>query len=239
MMKNSLIIIVAVLFTSLAVQAQDAPPDGKALKLYTNFFVDNFQINYDNNNTALTRYTHDFTSLGALSLGVAWKKNEKSYREFSAGIAFRQNESLYQALPLQGGQLQTVAGSRNSTATVFTKMEGYRRLLGNDKVVFLLGSSAELYWLDYRESPTTSSTFPTSFSKIALHLAVVPRILIPFERFAIDINMPVNFVQTSFSRQYVSNPILQEEEKTVFGFDFDLFRPANLFQFRVGMAWYL
>ena len=233
-MKRLTLITFSFFFCSVLIYGQTS----KGIKIYTNYFSDSYSINHTQG-TQITREDRDFNSLGSMSVGYIWQKNDRKWSEFEFGWAFDQSE-YRQTLNIVGSNnSQVTAGEKMNVTMLSSRYEWQYQLLNNEFVSFNLGSSAQLYWLRNSYIPVTSTFFPYYSNKVWMRFAAVPRVLFHFERFALDINLPITLAQTGFTLSRVEDPVLRPEERSNNRFDFEILPSKHWFQARAGILWYL
>lgn len=228
-MKRLTLITFSFFFCSVLIYGQTS----KGIKIYTNYFSDSYSINHTQG-TQITREDRDFNSLGSMSVGYIWQKNDRKWSELEFGWAFDQSEYT-----IGSNNRLITAGEKMNTTMLSSRYEWQYQLLGNESVSFNLGAGTQLYWLNNSYTPMISAFFPYYSSKVSLRFAAVPRVLFHFERFALDINLPITLAQAGFTLTRVENPVLRPEERSNNGFDFELFAPKDWIQARIGIWWYL
>jgi hypothetical protein len=231
-MKKIALIIFAFLLNTALIFGQTQ----KGIKIYTNYFSDSYEIT-EFRNTDFTTQNFNFNQLGSISGGYVWQSKEKHWHEIEFGLAFDYSNATSQTT--SGGVSLMTSGDAALTSVISSRYEWQYQLLKGKSVSFNLGSSSQLYWLHANQAPKISSNFPYFYNKVWLKLAVVPRVLFHFEKFALDINLPITFAQTGFDSRRIENPTLSPEEQTSYGFNFEILPNQHWFQARAGILWYL
>lgn len=231
-MKKIALIIFAFLLNTALIFGQT----NKGIKIYTNYFSDSYEIT-EFENTNFTTRNFKFHQFGAVSGGYVWQGKGKNWHEIEFGIAFDYSNATSQLT--SGSTFLMTSGNKTLTSVFSSRYEWQYQLLEGHSMSFNLGSSSQLSWFHANQVPKTSVFFPYYYNKVWLNLAVVPRVLFHFEKFALDINFPISVVQTGFDDKGVENPTLSLEEQTSYGFHFDFFPNQHWFQARAGILWYL
>lgn len=231
-MKETALIIFVLLLNTALIFGQTQ----KGIKIYTNYFSDSYEIT-EFRNTDFTTQNFNFNQLGSISGGYIWQHKAKSWHEIEFGFAFDYSNATSQIT--SGGASLMTEGNTALTSVFSSRYEWQYQLLKGESVSFNLGSSSQLYWLHANQEPKISASFPYYYNKVWLKLAVVPRVLFHFEKFALDINFPLSFVQTGLGSRRVEDPTLNPEERTSANFDFEILPNKHWFQARAGILWYL
>lgn len=218
--------LLALLFSNSAFSQSDNIPNNQ-IKFYFNSFKDGYLENRISNNGEVAKIISKF---GTPSIAYVWKTKEKETQEIAFSAFFNRNLDVTLT-----GTAVTSSFSEKLTY-ISARYERNRILLGSDKIDMSLGGGFQAAYINNSFRPATSSDFPLSYNGLHTNFSVIPRILVKFNKFALDFNMPYTMARlnTNIFREEV--PTLTEPEQSSGNLDLELFPRTYALQVRLGVA---
>ena len=128
------------------------------------------------------------------------------------------------------------SGFSEKLAYISARYERNRILLNSDKIDLSLGGGLQAAYIHNSFMPQTSSDFPLSYSGLHTKLTVVPRLLVKFNNFALDFNMPFSVMQLNLNTFQEENPALSRAEQVSGRLEYLLFPSSYFLQARLGIV---
>jgi hypothetical protein len=172
------------------------------------------------------------------TVAVQWKTKKSNFHEieltsFILGKLTNKTETIVDST----NNVQTESVIDLITTSISARYEYILNFnkLKNRKLVPSLGFGINPYYKQYKYSPETSSSFPTSLQYIGAKIFVTPRLTYYLgSKFFVDINIPICFLDGYALIDKEDNPVLPVEERTITTFNFNGF--PMIFCGRIGVG---
>ncbi len=223
--------------TIIYAQNEQIKKDKKAIEKYLKVFLEtNYNASKSTTNAPFVTYSNESKWLKIFP-SFAYTKVRPKGRLLELSFALQnldlkddkssiQNDTLNSNIPWRGTKTFSFAfGSR---------IESAWRIIEKGHNQFYLGISTNPTFDFNNVLPYTTATFPSHQYVLTSGLSIVPRWILNLnDRFLIDINMPLTFLQGEISTSYYGNPVLPTYARTVNVAKVDfLFKP----QIKVGFG---
>jgi hypothetical protein len=227
-MKYTILLFLTMLFLfNHSALGQSDDFSTKQIKFYFNTINEGYQENKVSNNDIISK---EISKIGVPSFAYAWYDSDKKWQEVEISTFFENN----QGITISGN---TVSSGFNERLAYFSvRYERNRVLLGSDKVDLSLGGSLQAFYLHNSFNPSTSIDFPFSYNGVHTKVAVIPRALIKFNRFALDFNTPFSVMHLNSILFREENPTLPQSFQSYGGISYLLFPNSYFLQARLGIV---
>lgn len=226
------------LFKTTMINAQNEPikKNKKVAEKHLKVFLEtNYEASKSTKSTTFATYTNESKRLKIFP-SFAYTKITPKGRLFELSFALQDldlkddkstiHDTLNNNIPFRGAKSLSLSfGSR---------IESSWRIIEQENNQFFLGISTNPTFNFNNVSPYTTASFPSHQYVMTTGLSIVPRWIWHLnDKFLIDINMPLTFLQGEISTSYYGNPVLATFARTVNEAKIDfLFKP----QIKVGFG---
>ncbi len=214
----------------------------RALKLYSTFSSDfaSTRISSDTINGVYVNERMNFSSFGRITPAFTVQTKSGNWHEFEISrfeISKRETEST-QYDDSTHTAIQLVGGNVNRLVNIRLRYEMNNTLLKNlaeSKFKPMLGFLFEPFYGRSKNMPKESQSFPNTYTEIGAIIGFVPRVTYNFNpKWFVDINVPINVIQTTYSRTKVENPSFSAEQQSSSLLDMHVFPPGGAVRFGLG-----
>ncbi len=232
-------IVGLLLFKTTIVNAQNeqVKKDKKVVEKYLKVFLEtNYVASKSTTNAPFVTYSNESKRLKIFP-SFAYTKITPKGRLFELSFALQdldlkddkstiQNDTLNSNIPWRG--------TKSLSLSFGSRIESAWRIIEKGHNQFYLGISTNPTFTFNNVLPYTTGAFPSHQYVLTTGLSIVPRWIWNLNnRFLVDINMPLTFLQGEISTSYYGNPVLPTYARTVNEAKVDfLFKP----QFKVGFG---
>lgn len=194
----------------------DDEKQGQSLKFYLSSVSTDFTF-YRLINSVPSEFSS--TKFGVAGLGYAWQRSEKNFHEVSLSL-FLEEKSL--------------ENWRHFQHYTDVRYELYRVLYQKGNWKIAAGGGVAASYMGYEERPYTSAFFPITYREVNAKLLAIPRFSYQFERFALEMNIPLTISTLAFHSFREQNPAITLG--AVSGLGFSLFSLDETYQLRLGLV---
>jgi hypothetical protein len=214
----------------------------RALKLYSTFSSSfaSTRISSDTMNGVYVNERMNYSSFGRITPAFTIQTKNGNWHEFEISrfeISKRETEST-QYDDSTNTTIQLVGGNVNRLVNIRLKYEINNVLLKNlkeSKFKPMLGFLLEPYYGRSKNIPKTSLSFLNTYAEIGASLGFVPRVTYNFtHKWFVDINVPINVIETTYSRTKIENPSFTAEQQSSSLIDIVVFPSGGSIRFGVG-----
>jgi len=214
----------------------------RALKLYSTFSSDfaSTRISSDTMNGVYVNERTNFSSFGRITPAFTIQTKNGNWHEFEISrfeISKRVTEST-QYDDSTHVPKQLIGGNINQLINIRLRYEMNNTLLKHlteSKFKPMLGFLFEPYYGRSKNLPKTSQSFPNTYTEIGAIIGFVPRVTYNFNpKWFIDINVPINVIQTNYSHTKVENPSFSVEQQSSSLIDIVVFPSGGSVRFGLG-----
>lgn len=223
--------------TMINAQNEQIKKDKKAVEKYLKVFLEtNYDVSKSTTSAPFVTYSNQSKSLKIFP-SFAFTKIHPKGRLFELSFALQDLEMKDDKSTIQNDTLNTNIpwrGTKTFLLAIGSRIESAWRINQVGNSLIYLGISTNPTFLYNNNLPYTTATFPSHQYVLTAGLSVVPRWILNLnDRFLIDINMPLTFLQGEISTSYYGNPVLPTYARTINEAKIDfLFKP----QFKVGFG---
>lgn len=223
--------------TIIYAQNEHIKKDKKAIEKYLKVFLEtNYNVSKSTKKAPLETYYNQSKSLKIFP-SFAFTKIHPKGRLFELSFALQNFEMKDDKSTIRNDTLNTNIpwrGAKTFSLAIGSRIESAWRINQLGKSLFYLGISTNPTFFYDNNLPYTTASFPSHKYVLTSGLSVVPRWILNLnDRFLIDINTPLTFLQGEISTSYYGNPVLPTYARTVNVAKVDfLFKP----QIKVGFG---
>lgn len=225
-MKKSVLLLVALLFAFVSLQAQETPVEGPQQKTWMLRFHNTVGWRWNSITSNSSIREVDFL---APSAGIYWKGNKRFGTEIQLiGLSGGNSDGYDQVVDTsnQTGELVHNYSSRGYTTRVRAELLRELGSVADSKLRFSAGVGLDYGMGFWKYVSYLSSDFPQSSSSIRLGLAASARMSYQFHpRWAFDFLLPFTFASFEWSNYRVQNPAQPPAEQSTSSITYLLFPP--------------
>ena len=200
----------------------------KALKLYSNFSLSSYYLEYGKdttNGTSQMEYAKTFNGFNFSPAFVFYLKNGNSSEIEISRLNFSNNYNKeYTVVDSTGTVSNVISGNNQKHFDFYFRYEYKLMLLKNKeqkKFSPVIGFSATPFFIWEKTYPLLSTDFPKTRTRAGLYLSVIPRIKYNInEKWFFDLNTPVAFSTYQYTYIKNENPVLNIADRKTTVFDF-------------------
>ena len=205
--------------TIINAQNEETKKGKKGVEKYLKVFLEtNYDISKSYTISTLVTHNNESKSLKIFP-SFAFTKIHPKGRLFEMSFAFqnfemKDNKSTFQYDTLNSYTL--LHGTKTFSLEFGSRIESAWRIIEKGHNQFYLGISTNPTFDFNNVTPYSTASFPSHQYALTSGLSIVPRWILNINnRFLIDINMPLTFLQGELSTSYYGNPVLATFARTV------------------------